>query len=1009
MKNNPLFMGRHHLLQLLIVLILSLSTHALEALPVQQQQVSGTVTDGNGLPLAGVAITVKGTQKGTITDYNGTYSLLVHPSYTLNFSFLGFKSRDVSLDGRSTINVQLEPDITDLGTVEINAGYYTVRNRERTGNIAKLEAKTIEKQPVNNPLSAMQGHLAGVNIVQSTGVPGGGFEIDIRGQNFINGSTEPLYIIDGVPMGGTSMETFWVSSGINSGNVSPLNDISPDDIASIEILKDADATAIYGSRAANGVVLITTKKGKVGRTSFRANISSSLGQVSHFLDLMDTEQYLKVRREGIIADGRGDDLDDPGYDYLWPDLKTWDQNRYTDWQKELIGGTAYRNKAQLSVSGGSEHTQFLVSGSIQKQTTVFPGDSNYKKASLHNTLNHRSEDGRFSLNLSTIYTREHNKLPRTDLTGKAYRLEPNAPEPYDEDGQLNWEDNTWDNPLASLLEDYLAKTNTLMANGSIAYRISPNLEVRTNLGFNTYDLDSYKLLPHDARNPLYGYTAQSYSSITINSSSRKSWIMEPQIHWSKEWKDLEMNVLLGSTFQQQDSEQLIQRGRGFSNNSLLFNLSAANSLNIYGDSDSEYRYSALFGRINLNWKRRYILNLTGRRDGSSRFGPGRQFGNFGAVGMAWLFSEEGFLRDSNVLSFGKLRGSYGTTGSDNIGDYQFLGTYKVTGDDYNGVGTLAPSGIANPQFGWESNKKLEFGLELGFFRDRILLNTSWFRNRSSNQLIGLPLAATTGFSQLTGNFDATVENTGLEIELRSQNIRQEHFQWNTTFNLTVPKNRLAAFPGLESSAFADDYIIGRPLTIVDLYHAQDVDPDTGTYRFEDYNGDGSITSSQDKGYIEDFAPKFYGGLGNTLTYKNLSLDLFFQFKKQRGYNLLRTRSAPGLRGNGATLLLDYWQQPGDNTPIMKATAGLDRSLSSDRGKQRSSSAAVSDASFVRLRNISLTYRLPDGLAQGIDLDIYIQGQNLLTFTPYDGPDPEQTSLLRLPPLRQFTLGIQLGL
>lgn len=1001
-------MGRYHLFHLFLALILSVSLNAFDGLPLQQHEVYGVITDDLGMPLAGVAVTVQGTKKGSISDFNGTYSLSVRPDDKLVFSFLGYKPQTISVDGRSSINVQLEPDITDLGTVEINAGYYTVRDRERTGNIAKLEAKTIEKQPVNNPLSAMQGHLAGVNIVQSTGVPGGGFEIDIRGQNFINGSTEPLYIIDGVPMGSTSLETFRISSGINGANVSPLNAINPNDIASIEVLKDADATAIYGSRAANGVVLITTKKGKADRTRFQVNLSSSLGRVSNFVDLMDTQQYLKVRREGIINDGRGDDLDNPSYDYLWPDLKTWAQDRYTDWQKELIGGTAYRNQAQLSISGGSERTQFLASGSIQKETTVFPGDFNYKKAAFHNTLNHRSKDGRFTINLSSSYSREHNKLPRTDLTGDAYSLEPNAPALYDGDGQLNWEDNTWDNPLASLLEDYRANTNTLMANGGISYKILPNLEFRTNMGFNTYNLDSYRLAPHNARNPRFGFTPQSYSSITLNTASRESWIVEPQLHWNANWEKLDINVLVGGTFQQQGSQQLVQRGRGFPNNNLMLNLSAANSLNIYEDSDSDYRYSALFGRINLNWKQRYILNLTGRRDGSSRFGPGRQFGNFGAVGIAWLFSEEPLLKNSSFISFGKLRGSYGTTGSDNIGDYQFLGTYSVTGDDYNGVSTLAPSGIANPLFGWEVNKKLEVGLELGLFKNRVSLNTSWYQNRSSNQLIGLPLAATTGFSQLTGNFDATVENTGLEIELRSQNIQGGHFSWNTTFNLTIPKNRLVAFPGLESSAFAEDYIIGRPLSIVHLYRSLGVDPQTGLYLFEDFNGDGNITSSEDRQYIDDFAPELYGGLGNTFSYKNLSLDLFFQFKKQRAYNHLRTDSATGLRGNVPIALLDYWQQPGDSAPIMKATAGLDRSHSASRSNLRGSSAAVSDASFIRLRNISLTYTLPDGISEGLDLNVYLQGQNLWTLTDFDGPDPERPSRIILPPLRQITLGLQLG-
>lgn len=970
--------------------------------------VKGIITDINGLPLASVTIISQNSKQGVISNFDGSYAIKILPNDTLIFSSLGFVTQTIVVNSKTNINVKLQEDITKLGTVEINAGYYTVKDRERTGNIGKLEAKTIEKQPVNNPLAAMQGHLAGVNIVQATGVPGGGYNIEIRGKNFINGSTEPLYIVDGVPYGGQSLASVDLSVGINAGNISPLNAINPSDIESIEVLKDADATAIYGARAANGVVLITTKKGKVGATRFQANLSSTLGHVSHFLELMNTQQYLEVRREGIVNDGFGAFLENPVFDFIWPDLKTWDQNRYTDWQKELIGGTAYRNNAQVSVSGGSEQTQFLISGAYQKETTVFPGDANYKKVSVHNSINHHSNDGRFKIDLSTIYTVEHSQMPRTDLTNLAYTLVPNAPTLYDEAGNLNWENNTWNNPLASLQEDYQVQINTLMANAGVSYQLISTLEFKTNLGYNTYGLDSYRLLPSTARNPSLGFTPENYSSITTNLATRQSWIVEPQLHWKQRWSNMQLSVLVGSTFQQLSTEQLVQKGSGFPTNNLLGNLSAAKTIEVRQDSDSEYNYHALFGRINVNWKDKYILNLTGRRDGSSRFGPDSQFGNFGAIGAAWLFSEEAFLKDHSVLSFGKLRGSYGTTGSDNIGDYKFLNTYNVTGFNYNGTTIIEPSGIFNSLFGWEVNKKLELALELGFFKDRVLLNTAWYQNRSSNQLIGIPLAATTGFSSLTANFDATVENTGLEFDLKTKNIQRDNLQWVTTFNITLPKNRLIKFPGLETSTFANRFIIGQPLSIMHLYHALGVNPDTGIYQFEDYNEDGKISSLDDRRWIEDLSPQYYGGIGNTLIYRNLSLDIFFQFKKQKAFNTLATVTTPGFNVNGPVTLLDRWQQIGDENPIMRAVSGLDPSVFDVIDYQRESNAAVSDASFIRLRNISLTYKIPKNLSNGLDLSIYLQGQNLLTISGYDGPDPEQSSQTILPPLRQITLGVQLG-
>ena len=980
-------------------------TPALQAQEAQSQ-VSGTITDTEGRPIPGVTIQVEGANTGSTSEFDGSFSIRANPYDTLVFSAIGFTTLYTPVTGRQEINVVMEEDITQLDEVVLNAGYYTVSEKERTANIATISAETIEKQPVGNPLAAMQGQMAGVNIVQTTGVPGGGFEVDIRGRNFINGASDPFYIIDGVPYNNQSLGSANVSGLILGGNTSPLNAINPTDIESIEVLKDADATAIYGSRAANGVVLITTKKGKSGKTRFDAHLSTTLGGVANFLELMDTAQYLEVRREGVQNDGFGALLKDSAFDFIWPDIKSWDNSRYTDWQEELIGGTSYRNNAKVSVSGGSAETQFLISGGYQSETTVFPGDSKYGKATLHSNLNHRSGNEKFKINLSTSYTNENNRLPSSDFSLLAYTLEPNAPAVFDEDGNINWENNTWDNPFAALEENYEAISNTFITNALVSYALLPNLELRSSLGFNSYRLDSFRTLPSSARNPAFGLTPQNYSSLTTNGTKRESWNVEPQLNWKNEWNRFKLDVLLGSTFQKENTEQTVLRGTGFPNNALLRNLSAATTLEGLTDADSEYGYNAVFGRVNLNFFDRYIINLTGRRDGSSRFGPGKQFGNFGAVGLAWLFSEEALFKGSSILSFGKLRGSFGTTGSDNIGDYRFLDTYSLTGFDYDGTTILEPTGIFNPLFGWESNKKLEVALELGFFSDRILLNTSWYRNRSSNQLVGIPLAATTGFSELTGNFDATVENSGIEVDLRTTNLKTKNLKWSTTFNITIPRNKLVAFDGLETSTFADRYVIGEPLTIIKLYEATGVDPETGVYSFEDYNGDGAISSLEDREWIEDLAPEFYGGLGNNISIGRVNLDFFFQFKQQRAYNIFRFGSTPGFRANDPVELLDRWRMPGDMNPIQRASSGL--SLEEDRGAlQARSSAAVSDASFVRLRNISLNYAIPT-LRNGLEANVYLQGQNLFTFTKYTGPDPEQPSNTRLPILRQVTLGIQLS-
>ncbi|MCK0159045.1 SusC/RagA family TonB-linked outer membrane protein [Allomuricauda sp. F6463D] len=974
------------------------------ALEPPQATVSGIVTGTEGEPLAGVNLVVESKNIGTMSGLDGSFTINVAPDDVLIFSMVGYKTLSVPIGGREAVTVVMEEDVTQLREVVLNAGYYSVSEKERTGNIVAIGAEVIDKQPVGNALAAMQGQMSGVNIVQNTGVPGGGFSIEVRGRNFLSGVSDPLFIVDGVPFGSQSLGSARISNQIVGGDISPLNAINPNDIESIEVLKDADATAIYGSRGANGVVLITTKKGGAGKTRFDAHFSTTLGEVSNFLDLLNTPQYLELRKEGIANDGFEDMFESPIFDFFWPDLKTWDPDRYTDWQEELIGGTAYRNKAQLSVSGGNDRTQFLVSGAYQQETTVFPGDLKYKRGSVHSNLNNRSENGRFKLNLSTTYSNENNQLPSADFTGSAYTLPPNAPALYDEAGNLNWENNTWDNPLATLEEEYSVTSKTLISNAVVSYAIRPNLELKSSFGFTRYRLDTYRTMPSSARNPGFGLTPQNYSSLMSNASDRESWIVEPQLNWRKQWEWMSMDVLLGTTFQNETSEQLVLRGRGFPNNELIRNLAAAETLEVLSNSNGEYRYNAVFGRVNLKFWDRYVINLTGRRDGSSRFGPGKQFGNFGAVGLAWTFSEEPLFGADSPLSFGKFRASYGTTGSDNIGDYSFLDTYTVSGNNYDGVTIVEPTGIFNPQFGWEENRKLEAALELGFFKDRLMVNTSWYRNRSSNQLVGIPLAATTGFSELTGNFDAIVENTGVEVDLSSVNIRSNNFRWTTTFNLTVPNNKLVAFDGLESSTFANRYVVGEPLTIVKLYQSLGVDSETGMYQFEDYNGDGDIGSTNDREWIADLAPDFYGGLGNSFRMGSLTLEVFFQFKKQKAYNALRYNATPGLQTNSLVGLFDRWEAPGDVSDIQRASSGLDPS-NNQGAFQQESNAAVSDASFVRLRNISINYKVPTS-DHGPDINVYLQGQNLWTLTDYLGPDPEQPSNIRLPPLRQITLGLQ---
>jgi TonB-linked SusC/RagA family outer membrane protein len=994
----------------------------------QQRSVSGRVIDQAGLPIPGATILIKGTNKGTATNLEGHYSLTVSdPANVLVFSSLGFEPQEITVGNHlsagkveAVINITLKESISELDEVVISGRYYNVSQREETGAVSKIEAKTIEKQPVSNPLAAMMGYVPGVNITQFSGIPGTGFSIEIRGKNFINSGTDPLYIVDGVPfssepLGDIQGRVTSFGIGAPGGNVSPLNLINPADIESIEVLKDADATAIYGSRGANGVVLITTKKGKEGKLLIKANLSSGVAYVprSSFAKLLNTQQYLTVRHEAITNSGYTLETildDNPSFEVQNRDLYAWDQERYTDWQEVLIGGTAYRNTADLSFSGGNAQTQFLFGGSYQNETTVFIGDLGYEKASVRSHINHQTTDKRFSLNVTTNYTVDDNTTPTENFTRLAYTLPPNAPALYDANGELNWENNTWTNPLASLNIEFRTRSSNLTLNSVLSYRPMPDLELKTNLGYTDYDIHLYITRPNTIWPPGSSVTSEDFSSVYTSDASSRSWIVEPQLSWTKNWDRTRFSVLIGTTFQKKATNKITHNARGFTDNSQILNLSAASSVEVISDEAFQYNYNAVFGRLNFKWDDTYILNLTGRRDGSSRFGPSRQFGNFWALGAAWLFSKEAFLEDSTWLSFGKLRSSYGTTGSDNVVDYAFYNTYAISTGTYGGSG-LDPTRLFNPFFGWEENKKFEVALELGVFKDRFMLTTAWYRNRSSNQLIGIPLPDTTGFSSLNANFDATVQNTGLEVDFRSINIQNNHFKWITTFNMSVPRNKLVKFDDLENSTFRDTYVVGAPLTIAKTYHALGVNPDTGLYDIEDYNNDGKITGL-DKQWVEDRAPKFYGGLGNTITYKNWSLDAFFQFKKHQVSVSQLFVSPPGTyRINMPVAVLDRWQQVGDTSPFQRYVLATDQAGTSLHYANLSSNAMYQEASFIRLRNVSLSYTLPKELTKGIGMNIYLQGQNIFTLTKFKGTDPDFVNNHNgyLPPLQQFTLGLQLQL
>ncbi len=972
-----------------------------EVLPARV--ISGKITEPNGEPLAGASILIKGTSRGAIADVDGNYALNAEDEDVLVFSFIGYTPFEVTVGNQSVIDVVLQEDRTNLGEVVVNAGYYTVKEREQTGNIVKVSAQEIEKQPIANPLQALQGRMTGVNIVQNSGVPGGGFTIRIRGQNSLrNDGNEPLYIIDGVPTTSNPIGSSLINQGIIGGG-NPLSSINPADIESIEVLKDADATAIYGSRGANGVVLITTKKGKAGKTKIDINVYHGAGEVNQRLDLLNTQQYLEMRREAFANDGATPNT------FNAPDLLVWDTTRYTDWQEEIFGGTANVTNAQASISGGTTNTQFLIGLGYYNETTVFPGDFGTRKISGHFNLNHISLNKKFKASFSLTYSNEDNDLPSNDITS----FLTTAPNPsiYDENGDLNWENGVFNNPFSTFQQQYDANTDNLVTNGVLSYELIPGLEIKGNLGYTKMRIDENWILPKSSFNPAFRL-ASGFSYFGNNEFS--SWVLEPQMGYNKKISKGELRVLIGATFQENIREGRTLIATGFNSDAMLENILAASTVTPSRVAFSQYNYNAIFGRINYNWDGKYIVNATARRDGSSRFGPGNQFANFGAIGAGWIFSEEGFIQSglSSFLSYGKLRASYGSTGSDQIGDYQYLDSWGTVIGTYQGQSGVAPLRLFNPDFAWERTKKLEIGLDLGFIEDRIFLSTSYFKNRSSNQLVGIPLPPTAGFTTIQGNFPATVQNTGWEMELNTINIKTDHFSWSTAANITIPRNELIEFPDIENSQFNNIYVVGESLGIRNGFLGLGVDSETGIYIFDDVDDDGNVSSPNDLQLIGEIRQEYFGGLNNSFTWKGWQLDVFFQFVKQTGRDE-RTFSPPGFLNVNATKdVLDRWQNAGDVTDIQRFTQTFGSPFSAYFTHNVNSDASIVDASFIRLKNISVSYQVPSEITQRIHLQnirLYVQGQNLITITDYEGLDPENQSLNVLPPLKMLTAGLQVTL
>ncbi|WP_157543789.1 SusC/RagA family TonB-linked outer membrane protein [Mucilaginibacter paludis] len=988
----------------------------------QVQRISGIVTDQNDLPLPGVTVRLKlDKNSSTATDINGHFHIDVNnPKDMMIFNFIGYNTLELPIPQGGNIRVKMVQATNTLNEVQY-IGYGTTTKRANTGAVSSITAVDLGKETVTNPLTALQGRIAGMQITQDNGLPGAGVRVNIRGAgsastgglSYYTGFA-PLYIIDGVPFTLVNASSP-PSDNLNaagtsgaSGAISPFSIINPEDIDRIDVLKDADATAIYGSRGANGVVLITTKKGTKGRTVVNVNAYQGIEKVGHFLDMMNTQQYLAMRKEAFANAG----VTPTASNAL--DLTVWDQNAYTDWQKYFIGGTSNLTNATATVSGGSAQNTFLFSSTYRKEGTVFPGDYSASTYSSRLNAGHKSENNRFNIDLSVSYTYMNNNLPNTDLS-TLYSLPPNYPL-YNANGSANW---TLTNPLSYFLKQYAAQTANLLSNLNLGYTVLPGLKLKANLGYTLTTIHQTNTNPASSQNPATANSATTSSLIYTNNATN-NFIVEPQAEYQKVLGKGNLNLVVGTTFQHTKSDGLYLTGTGFNTEALINSIFAASSITSSNYNNySEYNYNAFFGRLNYTWNEKYIVDGTFRRDGSSKFGPAHRFGNFGALGAAWIFTQESFLKPLDFLSFGKLRASYGTTGNDQIPSYQYIATDRVVSgtSTYQGNTILVQSNIANPDLHWETTKKFDAALELGFLKDRILLKTDFYRNRTSGLLTYQTLPAQTTYNSVVTNLPAVVQNQGWEFELNTINIVKKDLRWTSSINLTFNRSKLISYPNLATSSYSSSYFIGMPLDLTMLYHFTGVNPQTGLPTFQTANGTPNYSTDR---IPAPYGHPYYGGISNTITYKSFQLDFTFQFNHRNGFlnNTLTGNYSPYgyTYANQSVAVLNRWRNPGDVSPLPMASV-TPNSLYSTLA---SSDYNWGDASYIKFKTLSLSYSLPKQWVKHIGMSsvsVYGQGQNLLTWAKQKYTyDPETTlpgtgvalgtgNYIAFPQLRTMVLGL----
>ena len=974
----------------------------------QEKTVSGAVNDQDGLPLPGVSVLIKGTTTGVQTDFDGNYSIEVNNGDTLVFSYLGFKSQEIIITNQQDLNVTMQEDVTALEEIVV-VGYGSQSKRNLTDNIVKLDSKDIVGVPTPSVFNSIAGKASGVQISQQNGKVEGGLNFRIRGQASISAGTNPLYVIDGIPLTNANEST-------NGAPLNPLLTLSPNEIESITILKDASSSAIYGSRGANGVVIITTKSGKEGKSKFSVNFSTGVSDPANTRDWLNAAQYVELFTEAAerspFGDLSGEFLEDRFDRYAngtdWRNLEV-----DTDWEDLAFQNGSVRD-FDFSVSGGNTKTSYFFSSAYNDTEGIVKGNF-LDRISGRLNINHQFTD-RFKVGMNVSYSRVNIDRIANDNAFvtplQAIAQAPISPALLD-DGSPN------PNTLYAnfLLQDEHAYLNTVVKRllGGITgeYKMYDFLKFNTQFSYDQFDqtADSFtgRLAPFQSTN------GQAFAS-NVNT---ENYIFSNYLTFNKKLKDIhDVTIVAGMEYNQSKRRANSVTGTQFPTDDFQ-TINSAAEITAGAGSFTKFSFLSYFARATYSLMGKYNFKASIRRDGSSRFGENNRFGYFPAFSAAWIISEENFLKNSNVLSFLKLRGSWGQVGNAEIGNFPSLTLFQ--GVSYNQRPGITLTQAGNSDLGWESSSQTDFGLEFGFLKNRLSGEIAFYSKDTDDLLFNEPLPGSSGNPNgggITKNI-GRLESKGVEFSLNTTNITTKDFNWTTNFNFAKNDVEIKELPN------GNDVINGRNILREDeqlnaffLIEYAGVDPENGDAIYNLNDGSGGTTNDPNEAeriIAGRPLPEWIGGLTNTFSYKGF--DFSFTFQGEWGASIYnsggRFQSANAdFFDNQSTDQLRRWQNPGDSTDIPEAR------LFGGNGTAHST-RYLQDGDFIRLRNITLGYSLPKSVLDTLKMDsvrLYVTGLNVITITDFDGYDPESRGdaggvgqvFYSAPAARTFSLGLNLN-